>query len=99
MVARNRLIASRHSVNELNALGGGRVRLHGLECEIVTDIEAEGASVVVCIAVTRPLTFPDNQTGPCVDCGVLLQWRPHAPKRPPRICLPCVTARAAEGNL
>ena len=72
---------------------GETVNLGGLECDIVTDEEAERADFVGCMSVTTPLIFPDNETGPCVDCGDPLQWRPYAPRKPPRVCLFCAQIR------
>jgi hypothetical protein len=52
--------------------------------------EAEAADVVVCIELTQPLAFPDNIIDICSKCGRPIQYRPNAPKRPPKVCLPCV---------
>ena len=41
--------------------------------QVVSDAEAEKADAVVCAPVTIPLYFADNLTGPCADCGDLLQ--------------------------
>lgn len=67
----------------------------GLKVQVASDEECEAADFVVCAAMTVPLYFADNLTGPCSDCGDLLQWRPHAPKKPPKICVRCVTIRQA----
>ncbi len=74
---------------------GSTVLIHGIPCEKVSDERAELAEMVICVDVTRPLLLPDNKTGPCADCGTALQWRPHAPVNPPKVCLLCATERVA----
>lgn len=56
----------------------------------VTVGDGEDASCCVCIPVTDPLAFPDNLVGKCSMCGCSIQYRPHAPKKPPKVCLPCI---------
>jgi hypothetical protein len=88
---------SRRSFDEVTArLGGGTPALD--LCEIVSDLEAEAADLVVCSAATMPLDYPDNLTGACADCGMWLQWRPHAPKLPPKLCMGCTMARAEKSR-
>ena len=72
---------------------GQSIELFGLKINIASDEECEAADAVVCAPATTPLYFPDNITGPCADCGDLLQWRPHAPKTPPRVCMRCIEIR------
>lgn len=50
---------------------------------------SEGANIVVCRLVTTPLLLPDNLVGPCSKCFRMLQFRPHVPKTPPRMCDEC----------
>jgi len=57
--------------------------------EIVTPEEAEKAAFVVCVRKGEPTPFTDNLEGSCVWCGTDVIFRPHAPKKPPRICTPC----------
>lgn len=73
--------------------GRRTVEIAGLKIEVVSDEECEQADAVVCVQATIPLYFADNVTGPCADCGDLLQWRPHAPKTPPKICMRCLEIR------
>lgn len=65
--------------------------------------EAEDADVHVCTLLTQPLAFPDNIIDICSRCGEAIQYRPNAPKRPPKVCLPCVQPElnkdAAKGEL
>lgn len=62
--------------------------------KIVEDAEAEKADAVVCAGLDGEPMFPDNLTGECADCHDPIQWRPHAPKAPPKICLRCGLIRA-----
>lgn len=86
-----RAVGSRRAAQ--GATIGSTVSIHGVECKVVTDEVAESADIVVCTDATVPLYFSDNLTGPCADCGQILQWRPHAPKKPPRVCVTCAAAR------
>lgn len=68
---------------------GGAVRVH-----IVTPEECETADVVVCAPKDTWTPFPDNEEGECSVCGHPIIFRPHAPKRPPKVCLECALAHA-----
>jgi hypothetical protein len=59
------------------------------EFKIGTNSEAEEADVVVCLPVTDPLKFRDNLVGRCSKCSKPIQYRPNAPKNPPKICWNC----------
>lgn len=59
--------------------------------KIVTSEEAEQADAVICVRATVSSTFTDDEYGPCSICGEEVRFRPHAPKRPPRVCLECAT--------
>lgn len=65
--------------------------------------DAEMADVVVCRRLTSPLLLPDNLIDLCSQCGEAIQFRPHAPKLPPKICdecaLPGIMSEAAKGEL
>ena len=67
------------------------VVIGGQTFKIATAGESEGCDGVVCANATTPLLMPDNLTGPCRDCGDMLQYRPYNPKRPPRLCIDCAT--------
>lgn len=59
--------------------------------EIVDSItNGEDFDFVVCLRVTKPLIFADNLVAHCCKCHMMVQFRPHAPKTPPRICQQCV---------
>ena len=57
--------------------------------EVGTQEEGEDCDYVVCVRVTSPLAFPDNLMGICCKCGYAIQYRPHAPKAPAKICWEC----------
>lgn len=56
---------------------------------VVTAEEAENADAVVCLRLGTPTPFTDNETGTCSHCQHAVVFRPHTPKRPPKICLEC----------
>ena len=58
---------------------------------IIDDGEAENSDFMVCALATNPLYFTDNVIGECSRCGQAIQYRPHAPKPPAKICYQCVT--------
>ena len=49
----------------------------------------EEVDLVLCVDATTPALFDDDVIAPCADCGRSVRHRPHAPKRPPKVCLPC----------
>jgi len=57
--------------------------------EIGTQEEGEDCDYVVCIRFTGLLALPGNLIGTCCKCGYMIQYRPHAPKTPAKICLEC----------
>jgi hypothetical protein len=61
--------------------------------QTVSREDAESANAVVCTYETIPLILPDNLTGPCADCGDMLQWRPESPAKPEKICYRCASIR------
>lgn len=56
------------------------------------DGAAEACDILVCatFAIEDGLVFPDNRIGNCAECGRAIQWRPHAPTKPKRLCYVCV---------
>lgn len=73
---------------------GDTLMIHGVAVTVCSEAEAEGSSMLLCIPATIPLALPDNLVGPCSGCGRALQWRPRAPKKPPRVCFDCARLRA-----
>lgn len=56
------------------------------------DGSAETCDLMVCVPFTieRGFVFPDNRIGKCEGCGCAVQFRPHAPIKPKRVCYACV---------
>lgn len=75
-------------------------RLDQIEVE---DGDGERADFVLCRLATSPLIMPDNLVANCSKCFRLVQFRPHSPKKPPRICDECAAPemekRAKKGDL
>ena len=69
------------------------VKMCGLKVKVASDEECERAEAVICAPATVPLYLADNLTGPCADCSDPLQWRPHVPRTPPKICFRCLEIR------
>ncbi len=72
---------------------GSLVSVHGHSCQVMSGQTAELCDMVICRRLTKPLLNRDNLTGPCADCGTQLQWRPHAPTHPPKLCRECAMER------
>lgn len=64
--------------------------------EIDDDGNAEHADVMVCMRLTQPLLMPDNAIGICAACSEAIQFRPHGPKRPRKLCWQCAMPDAAK---
>lgn len=69
-----------------------------MEVKTVTQSEAERADILVCIPAEWDTPFDDNVVGKCNDCGRDVQFRPHAPKEPTRVCVECVSDRFRGGR-
>jgi len=63
---------------------------------IELDEDGEHADVVACMRLTQPLLMPDNEIGLCSECGEAIQYRPHVPKLPRKMCLECIGPRASK---
>lgn len=55
-----------------------------------TDGKEQGA---ICMLLRERLILPQNKTGPCVDCGETIQWRPHIPEELEKLCAFCALQR------
>lgn len=64
--------------------------------KVVSDDEAEACAYVVCVLATAQTPFDDNELGTCCKCQRAVQFRPHAPKKPPRICMECIVKEPPE---
>lgn len=71
---------------------GDTVEINGVPCEIVSDEAAELVDCVVCVP-DGVGEFPDNIHTVCADCDAPIEHRPHAPKRPMKICIECALLR------
>jgi len=69
------------------------VTIAGIPVTIIADEEAETVDYVVC-APDGASPFTDNFKGTCCKCGCAVMYRWHAPRKPAKICLECVTKLA-----
>ena len=60
-----------------------------LPINVVSDAEAEEADFVVCCTTDMTRYFDDDVETTCALCGTGIFHRPHAPKKPKKICLEC----------
>jgi hypothetical protein len=71
--------------------------------EIVDQEDGDDARYMVCRRLTQPMLMPDNEIGLCTRCGEAIQFRPHAPSGPPKVCVVCMLPEmerlAAKGEL
>ncbi len=75
-----------------------KVEIAGIEATVVSEAEAEECDAVVCVLKSQPSIFADDVFAPCAHCGVELRHRPHAPKRPPKLCFDCVLDASRGGR-
>lgn len=64
----------------------------------IADDNAEEAEVLACLRLTQPLLLPDNEIDLCEQCGAAIQFRPHVPKRPKKLCMECVAPMIAKAD-
>ena len=57
---------------------------------VVTDAEAEKATVIMCMPDTGVRYFSDDVETTCSQCGCAIIHRPHVPAGPPKVCVDCV---------
>lgn len=66
---------------------------------VVSQEKAEQADLVVCVfADAEPVFFDDDIFTVCADCGRAIRHRPHAPKKPPKVCINCALQRLEQEN-
>ena len=87
----NQFVCSQHSAKEWQEA----VRNQGVPVKVVSEEEAEGCDYVVCMPAGRS-PFKDNQHGSCSKCGRAIMFRPHVPKKPPKICYACMIVQVAQ---
>lgn len=61
--------------------------LGGRKITVTSNEEAEEAGFVVCGPSKH---FPDDVETLCFLCQTKIVHRPHAPRRPPKICMQCL---------
>ncbi len=66
---------------------------------MVSDAEAETADFLVCMPASCASQFGDDFYGHCVECGVKVRYRWHAPRKPKRICVECAVKAAERGKV
>jgi hypothetical protein len=66
-----------------------KIRIGGVEIDLVSEADAEQATVVVCSPVSY---FTDDVRTVCGSCGETVFHRPFVPTRPPKMCAPCFLA-------
>lgn len=54
--------------------------------KVGTQADAEASDYLVCASTSY---YNDDVIGSCALCGGAIVYRPHAPKKPKRICLAC----------
>lgn len=64
--------------------------------QIVSDEEAEQSDLVLCMPDGQGEYFLDDVRTTCALCGRRIHHRPHVPKKPPKICIYCVSAFGVE---
>jgi hypothetical protein len=62
------------------------VMIGGLRVYVSSEAEAEAATITICGNASY---FPDDCHGACASCGAPIVYRPHMPKRPPKVCVDC----------
>lgn len=67
----------------------GPITINGIPVNVVSDEEAENAAFVVCCDARFPSPFTDNVAATCALCLKAIIHRPHAPKKPPKLCIDC----------
>lgn len=75
-----------------------KVEIAGLPVEVVSPEAAEQADAVICALAVGPRYFRDDVETTCHDCRRGIIHRPHAPKRPIKLCMDCVIARSQGGR-
>jgi hypothetical protein len=59
---------------------------------VVGDAEAETVDYLICAPADTPTPFADvgiTDVGNCCRCGMCVQYRWHAPRKPKRLCIEC----------
>lgn len=62
--------------------------------KIVSQEEAEESDMVVCCTIGMTRYFTDDIETVCAECGTGIFHRPHAPKKPRKVCINCAADMA-----
>ena len=71
----------------------GSMKIGGKKINIISEEEAEEVDCVVCLRISelpdgKPYFTDDIRTN-CAGCSAPILHRPHAPKKPPKVCASC----------
>jgi hypothetical protein len=62
-------------------------------------IEDDDPLILVCMPILRGHLFmPDNASGCCAECGIAVQYRPHAPTPHVLRCVDCAIKEMKAGD-
>jgi hypothetical protein len=86
------MAAEREPEIETDSEGRAFTTIAGVRVYIADEAECEAATLVVCGPVSH---FPDDVHTICAVCQTGIVHRPHAPARPPKVCLTCASKLAA----
>jgi hypothetical protein len=70
-----------------------KMKIGGLDVEVVDNAAAEKATFVVCGPVSH---YPDDVHTTCALCSTPIAHRPHVPLMPAKICIDCMLKTARE---
>ena len=85
MIDKPKFLISEETADELAEAG---VRIRGVE--IAPRSHIERADMMAVMRWTDPPIMAGNIRSSCSRCGAVCQERPHAPKKPKRICNACI---------
>jgi hypothetical protein len=69
-------------------------RRRRLKVKVTSHDAAEEADYYVCVPAEFESPYSDNLTGACAECGRPIQFRPHAPVKPKKVCMECGMERS-----
>jgi hypothetical protein len=71
------------------------INVAGIPVQVVSQKEAEEANMLVCGFSSN---YRDDVQARCRMCDRIVYHRPHAPVKPPRICMDCVVTMLKGGD-
>ena len=81
--------------NAGEAKAGDIILVSGIPFLIISPEEAESADAIM-VSRRGPSPWKDNLFGKCSVCRAEIMYRPHAPKRPRKVCMECADKAAVE---